>query len=103
MRKLMTTTAALAATAGDRSVTLVLVGDLFYSGTLATRVRRFLRLQQETGSRVLIGEPGRNFALTEEVEALASYRVPVSREIEDRAWIETRVLRLRDGVRDDRV
>jgi predicted nicotinamide N-methyase len=62
---------------------VVLVGDLFYERPLAERVLAFVRAAAAQGSRVLVGDPRRNYFPTGEFEAVAQYDVPVTRELED--------------------
>jgi predicted nicotinamide N-methyase len=73
----------------------VLVGDLFYEKPLAERVLAFLRRQQGTGAEILIGDPGRSYLPKEQLEHLAEYSVPVSRELEDMEIKKTAVWRLK--------
>lgn len=77
-----------------RLADLVLVGDLFYEQPLGARMLSFLERQQGLGARVLIGDPGRSYLPKERLERIASYQVPVSRELEDREIRDTGVWEL---------
>jgi predicted nicotinamide N-methyase len=74
---------------------VILVGDLFYSAGLARRAGSWLRRAAGRGSRVLIGEPGRDFALWREVDELARYPVEVRAELESMTRMEVRVMEMR--------
>jgi predicted nicotinamide N-methyase len=62
---------------------VVLVGDLFYERDTATRALAFLDRHAATGTRVLIGDPGRTYLPKGRLRQLAEYSVPVTRELED--------------------
>ena len=64
-------------------VDVILVGDLFYEKFLAARCLAWLRQGQEKGSQILIGDPGRSYLPREQLEKLAEYNVPVTRDLED--------------------
>jgi predicted nicotinamide N-methyase len=89
-----TTADDLLATAGPFA-DVVLAGDIFYDRDLAPRVLAFLEARQAEGSLVLIGDPGRTYLPVDRLEAIASYEVPVSRELEDLAIKRSSVWRLR--------
>lgn len=76
------------------SIDTVLVGDLFYEKALAERAIAWLEAARARGSLVLIGDPGRSYLPREQLEPLAEYRVPVTREIEDAVIKNTAVWRL---------
>ncbi|MCB1501991.1 MAG: methyltransferase [Bauldia sp.] len=59
-------------------VDLVLVGDLFYSEALATRVTRFLDRCADAGIAALIGDPWRAPLRLEQLEEQARYEVAES-------------------------
>jgi len=61
----------------------ILVGDLFYERGLAARALTWLKTGQAGGGLVLIGDPGRSYLPQEELERIADYAVPVTRELED--------------------
>ncbi|MFC6051177.1 methyltransferase, partial [Methylobacterium hispanicum] len=47
-------------------------------------------------TRVLVGDPGRSYLPRARLEQLASYRVPVTRALEDAEIKESHVWRFRD-------
>lgn len=72
---------------------VVLAGDVFYdSGFAAALIPWFDRLAGE-GVEVLVGDPGRSYLPKERLTALASYRVPVTRALEDSEIKNTTVWR----------
>jgi len=73
----------------------VLAGDICYEEPLAGRVTEWLAGLVALGVRVLIGDPGRNFLPRDRLEPLASYQIPVSRDLEDREVRDTTVWRFR--------
>ncbi len=60
---------------------VVLAGDVSYEETMASRMFDWLGLAARSGTRVLVGDPGRTY-LPSGLERLATYRVRTSREIE---------------------
>ena len=62
---------------------VILVGDLFYEQTLATRLMEWLCAARANGACVLIGDPGRAYLPKESLKQLARYSVPVTRDLED--------------------
>jgi predicted nicotinamide N-methyase len=74
---------------------VILVGDLFYEKTLATRCLAWLRQAQEQGAEVFIGDPGRSYLPRDQLEKLAEYNVPVTRDLEDAEIKRTAVWRLK--------
>ncbi|MGF1649283.1 MAG: methyltransferase [Hyphomicrobiaceae bacterium] len=62
---------------------VLLIGDLFYEKTLASRVLAFAHAARSKGATVLVGDPGRSYAPKTGLSAIAHYRVPVTRELED--------------------
>ena len=77
------------------SADVILVGDLFYEKTLAGRCLTWLRQAQGHGAKILIGDPGRNYLPREQLEKLAEYNVPVTRDLEDAEIKKTAVWQLR--------
>jgi len=61
----------------------ILVGDLFYEQSLAARLLDWLEIAQQRGTRVLIGDPGRTYLPKQQLTQLATYSVPVTRDLED--------------------
>ena len=64
-------------------VDLVCAGDIAYEQPLAGRVRAWLLRARANGARVLLGDPGRTYFDPAGLVALAEYRVPTTRELED--------------------
>jgi predicted nicotinamide N-methyase len=75
------------------STDVILVGDLFYEKTLAARCLAWL--QQAQGAKIFIGDPGRSYLPTDQLEKLAEYNVPVTRDLEDAEIKKTSVWQLR--------
>lgn len=73
---------------------VILVGDLFYSADLARRAGGWLRRTLGQGTLVLVGEPGRNFALGRELAERALYRVDVREDLESATRMNVRVLQM---------
>jgi predicted nicotinamide N-methyase len=61
----------------------VLAGDIFYQQDVAESAFAFLAARAARGARVLIGDPGRCYLPKHKLTQIASYRVPVTRELED--------------------
>jgi predicted nicotinamide N-methyase len=80
----------LASAPGDFDV--ILVGDMFYEKSLAERCLAFLR---KSKAHVLIGDPGRSYLPKSQLENLATYSVPVSRDLEDAEIKQTSVWSLK--------
>lgn len=74
---------------------IILVGDLFYERTLAARCLTWLRQAQGQGAKIFIGDPGRSYLPREQLEKLAEYNVPVTRDLEDVEIKKTAVWQLR--------
>jgi predicted nicotinamide N-methyase len=74
---------------------VILVGDLFYEKTLAARCLIWLRQAQEQGAQIFIGDPGRSYLPKAQLEKLAEYNVPVTRDLEDAEIKKTAVWQLR--------
>jgi predicted nicotinamide N-methyase len=62
---------------------VILVGDLFYEQSLAARLLEWLRLAQQRGTQVMIGDPGRAYLPKQHLTQIAIYPVPVTRDLED--------------------
>jgi predicted nicotinamide N-methyase len=62
---------------------VILVGDLFYERDTAARALAYLDRNAATGTRVLVGDPGRTYLPKDRLTRLAEYSVPVTRELED--------------------
>jgi predicted nicotinamide N-methyase len=72
----------------------ILLGDMFYERPLAERLLAWLTERARSGTRVLLGDPGRAYFPKSGVHQLATYRVQTTRELEDREIRETGVYRL---------
>jgi predicted nicotinamide N-methyase len=72
---------------------VILVGDLFYEKTLADRVLAYIDAAKTNGAAVYIGDPQRNYFPRDRFTLLASYQVPVTRELEDSEIKKTAVWR----------
>lgn len=70
---------------------VVLAGDVFYSREMSSRVTSFL--ERCTAPLVLVGDPGRAYAPTEDFEIVATYQVPVDEELESCDVKQASVLR----------
>jgi len=75
----------------------VLAGDMCYERPLAERLLPWLRALTKAGVQVLIADPGRNYFPKTGVTKLATYSVPTSLELEDRAVRETSVYELQSS------
>jgi predicted nicotinamide N-methyase len=82
----------LVETATDAEV--VLAGDVFYNRDMATAMLRFLRAARDRGAVVLAGDPGRAYVPADDLVRVASFDVPVIRDLEDVDVKETIVWRL---------
>lgn len=71
---------------------LILVGDLFYEQALAAECMAFLLASK---AEILIGDPGRYYLPKAQLEEVAHYQVPVTRELEDSEIKRSSVWRLR--------
>ena len=72
-------------------VDVILAGDCLYEARLAERVVPWLQRARDRGIVVLIGDPGRRYLPADGLEALASYEVRTTTELEDlerkRGWV----------------
>jgi predicted nicotinamide N-methyase len=67
----------------DIAAEVILAGDIFYDRDIAAEVVAWLKGWRERGTAVLIGDPGRTYLPKDELTQLATYQVPVSRDLED--------------------
>ena len=67
----------------DHAADVILAGDIFYDRDIAARVLSWLQGWQARGATALVGDPGRTYLPKEALTLLATYEVPVSRELED--------------------
>jgi predicted nicotinamide N-methyase len=58
---------------GDDDADLVLAGDVFYSGSMAQSVLRYLERASARGAQVLVGDPGRPHLPDSRLTVLATY------------------------------
>jgi predicted nicotinamide N-methyase len=79
----------------DEGWDAVFAGDICYERDMAVRVTSWLERLQTRGALVLIGDPGRSYLPRERLEPLATYRVPVTRTLEDADIKTTQVWRFR--------
>jgi predicted nicotinamide N-methyase len=79
----------------DEGWETVLAGDICYEKGLAGRVIDWLAGLAERGATVLIGDPGRAYLPMDRLEVVATYRVPVTRELEDSEIKQSTVWRFR--------
>jgi len=73
---------------------VILAGDICYERDVAERVIAWLADRQAAGATVLIGDPGRSYLPKSRLVRLASYEVPVTRELEDSEIKRSHVWRL---------
>jgi predicted nicotinamide N-methyase len=62
----------------------VLAGDVCYEAPMTRHILPWLRGLAAAGARVILADPGRAYVPREGLEEVARYRVPVTRELEDR-------------------
>jgi predicted nicotinamide N-methyase len=94
--ELATTTHDLVDTAQTRWE-IVTAGDMCYERTMADRLVPWLRRLAGQGALVLLGDPGRAYLPAAGLRQRARYRVPVSRELEDRDFRDTVVWEVLPG------
>ncbi|WP_458758817.1 class I SAM-dependent methyltransferase [Afipia sp. TerB] len=69
----------------------ILAGDIFYERDTAQRAFAFLSSHAARGATVLIGDPGRSYLPKDKLAIRTTYRVPVTRELEDAEIKQTSV------------
>jgi predicted nicotinamide N-methyase len=62
---------------------IVLAGDISYEKDMAHTATDWLADLHASGTTVLIGDPGRSYLARDRLENIATYSVPVSRDLED--------------------
>lgn len=67
----------------DEGWDVVLAGDVFYERDMAARVSGWLGKLAGRGAVVLVGDPGRSYLPRDRLQALATYTVATTRELED--------------------
>lgn len=70
---------------------LICAGDVFYDKPMAEAVLAWLLKARARGTRVLVGDPGRNHFPKSGLTFLAEYTVPTTRELEDQEVKRSRV------------
>jgi len=80
----------------NRGWDVILAADVFYESALSKRIEHWLHSLHTRGALVLIGDPGRHFLPQDRLIELASYSVPVTRDLEDREIRNARVWKFRD-------
>jgi predicted nicotinamide N-methyase len=83
------------AAGADEGWDAVLAGDICYERDMAERTIAWLARLHARGALVLVGDPGRSYLPREKLEPLATYRVPVTRTLEDADIKTTHVWRFR--------
>ena len=73
---------------------VVLAGDVFYDRAFAGILMPWFQAVARAGGTVLIGDPGRAYLPKTGLELLATYQVPVTRELEDSEVKKTSVWRV---------
>lgn len=79
---------------GEPSAEVILAGDVCYERAMTSRVWPWLRAAAGRGAVVLLADPGRAYLPREGLVSFARFRVPVSRDLEDREERETTVYRV---------
>lgn len=64
-------------------VDVICAGDICYEKPMTEAVLAWLSQARASGTRVLIGDPGRTYFPRTGLDFLAEYRVPTTRELED--------------------
>lgn len=75
-------------------VDLLVAGDVCYSRPMVDRILPWFRRCVAAGIEVVVADPGRAYVPVDQIELVATYRVPVLRELEDGDERETRLIRL---------
>ena len=74
---------------------VLLAGDVFYSPGVADRMAGVLRDRARTGTRILVGDPGRGYFPERLLHRLAEYVVPVPAALEETETLTTGVYEIR--------
>lgn len=72
----------------------VLAGDVCYEAPMTRHILPWLRGLAAAGAEVWLADPGRAYVPREGLAPVARYRVPTTRELEDRDWREVTLHRL---------
>ena len=81
----------------DAGWDVVLAADVAYERDPSARTFAWLAGLAARGADVLIGDPGRTYLPKDHLERLASYEVPVTRDLEDAEIKRTSVWRFRQS------
>lgn len=88
------TTASDLLSAQPPPLDVLLIADLFYERALAEAVMAFATAARAQGAEVLVGDPRRSYFPRANFLEIATYAVPVTRELEDAELKRTSVWRL---------
>jgi len=72
----------------------VIAGDVCYEAPMTGRILPWLRALAAAGAEVVLADPGRAYVPRDGLVPLARYRVPVTRELEDRDERDVTLFRL---------
>lgn len=78
----------------DEGWDVILAGDVFYSRDFADALMPWFDTLAQRGGQVFVGDPGRAYLPKQRLTELASYQVPVTRDLEDAEVKKTTVWRL---------
>lgn len=67
----------------DHGWDVVLAGDVFYSKPMAEAFFAWFSVLAARGATVIVGDPGRAYLPKQRLKPLATYQVPVTRDLED--------------------
>jgi predicted nicotinamide N-methyase len=73
---------------------VILAGDVCYDARLAARVLPWLQSLANLGVVVVLGDPGRKYLQTAQMQLLAEYRLRTTTEIEREEYMLAAVWRL---------
>lgn len=76
---------------------VILAGDCWYEAGFAARVLPWLARARDRGIDVLVGDPGRRYLPTDDLEEVAAYDVRTTTELEDMDHKTGRVFTVRPG------
>lgn len=79
---------------GEESWDLVVAGDMCYEAGFTRRLLEWLRRLARSGSRVLLGDPGRGHLADDDLRELAAYRAPIDIDDAERFFCTARVYEL---------
>lgn len=72
---------------------VLLAGDIFYQRDIVDRLLPWFAALRARGCEIIVGDPGRAYLPKDRLEPLASYAVPVTRDLEDAEVKRTTVWR----------